>query len=126
MRLLPRTKASPGFRSDVLRKVRADSHLPSRKGFTVAGRLPFAYRMAAAFAMAACVVALVHVATLQHAHRQREALRIERRQLAAELAAVKESARTAEPVLVFEDDKGTRVIVDLDSAVQPASLRHFD
>jgi hypothetical protein len=76
--------------------------------------------------MAACVVALVHVATLQHAHRQREALRIERRQLAAELAAVKESARTAEPVLVFEDDKGTRVIVDLDSAVQPASLRHFD
>ena len=31
-----------------------------------------------------------------------------------------------EPVVVLEDDKGTRVIVDFDSATQPASLRNFD
>jgi len=126
MRVLPRTKASPGFRSEVSRKVRDDASLPSRRTAAFVWRLPLAYRMSAAFAMAACLLAFVQIGTLQNAQRRREALRVERRQLAAELAVVKESARDAEPVVVFEDDKGTRVIVDLDSAVQPASLRNFD
>ena len=118
MRALPRAKASPAFGSEVRRKVRAAT--PQRRG------LPFVYRMTAAFAMVACVLAIVQVATLQQAHRRKEALRVESRQLAAELQAVKESARAAEPVVVLEDDKGTRVIVDFDSATQPASLRNFD
>ena len=85
------------------------------------------WRFGAAFAMAACLAILVHGAMLFHAQRQNVAtLREERQQLAAELAAVKKIASESEPVLVLEDDRGTRVIMDLDSAVQPASLRTFD
>jgi hypothetical protein len=117
MRLLPRTKASPDFRSEVLRRVRAaEEPQPA----------PFVWRIAAAVAMAACLVAVVQIATLVRHERQREALRVERQQLEAELAAVKEIAREAEPVVVLENDRGTRVILDLDSAVQPAAHRNYD
>lgn len=90
-------------------------------------RRPLVLRMSAGFAMAACLAFLVHGAMTVHAHRQHVAeLRAERQQLAAELEAVKKIARESEPVLVLEHDNGTRVIMDLESAVQPASLRTFD
>lgn len=83
--------------------------------------------MAAGFAMAACIVAVVHIATLQHARREHMAtLRAEQRKIEAELQAVKEIAEDAEPVFVLENEHGTRVIMDLDSAIQPASLRTYD
>lgn len=122
MRTLPRTKASPGFTSEVLRQARRES--AERGDLT---RTPFVWRMAAAFAMAACIVAVVHVAFVNYTHRQRVvALRAEQQQLEADLAAVKKIASEAEPVVVLEDDRGTRVIMDLDSAIQPASYRNYD
>jgi hypothetical protein len=90
-------------------------------------RVPFVWRMSAAFATAACLAVVVHGAITVHAHRQDVAeMRVERQKLAAELEAVKKIANESEPVLVLEHDNGTRVIMDLDSAVQPASLRTFD
>lgn len=119
MRALPRTNASPGFTSEVLRRVRRE-----RADVT---HTPFVWRMAAAFAMTACIVAVVHVAFVNYNHRQRVvALRAEQQKLEAELAAVKKIATEAEPVLILEDDRGTQVIMDLDSAIQPASLRNYD
>lgn len=84
--------------------------------------------MAAAFAMAVCIVGVAQLAVLQYTHRQRvEALKLEQEQLEAELAAVKKIATEAdEPVVVLEDGKGTRVIMDLDSAIQPVSLQTYD
>ena len=118
MQGLPRTSASPAFTSEVMRRVRREKATP---------HVPFVWRMAAAFAMAACLVAIVHVAFLHHAQQQKvEALRAEQQRLEADLAAVKKIADEAEPVLVLEDDRGTRVIMDLDSAIQPASLRNYD
>ena len=76
--------------------------------------------------MLICVVGIVQVAVIQQQHRQRvAALRAEQQQIEAELAAVKKIAGE-EPVIVLENDKGTRVVMDLDSAAQPASLRTFD
>ena len=118
MRALPRAKASPAFTSEVMRKVRQEECATTR---------PFVWRMAAAFAMAACLVAVVHVAMLTHTQRQRVAsLRAEQQQLEAELEAVKKIAGASEPVVVLEDSRGTRVIMDLDSAIQPASLQTYD
>lgn len=118
MRALPRTNASPGFTSDVLRRVRSERQPAS---------VPFLWRMAAAFALAACLVGVVHVAVLHHAQRQRvAALRAEQQRIEADLAEVKKIASESEPVLVLEDDRGTRVIMDLDSAIQPASLQSYD
>jgi Tfp pilus assembly protein PilN len=83
--------------------------------------------MAAGLAMAACVVAVVYVAALQEARRdQMAALRAEQQRIEAELQDVKEIAKDAEPVFVLENEQGTRVIMDLDSAIQPASLRTYD
>ena len=120
MRALPRAKASPAFTSDVLRRIRQER--PAER------RTPLVWRFGAAFAMAACLAILVHGAMLFHAQRQQHVatLREERQQLVAELEAVKKIASETEPVLVLEDDQGTRVIMDLDSAIQPASLRTFD
>jgi hypothetical protein len=116
MRVLPRTKASPAFTADVMRKVR-QAEAPR----------PFVWRAAAAFAMAVCLVGIVHVALMEHAQRQRfAALRAEQQQIEAELQAVKKIASESEPVVVLEDTEGTRVIMDLDSAVQHASLKTFD
>jgi Tfp pilus assembly protein PilN len=90
-------------------------------------RMPFVWRAAAGFAMAVCIVALVQVAVLQHERRQRMAeLRAEQQKIEAELQEVKEIARDAEPVFVLENEQGTRVIMDLDSAIQPVSLRTYD
>jgi anti-sigma-K factor RskA len=93
---------------------------------------PLFWRMAAAFAMAAVVVLLVNVAVLQHRQQQRTiALRAEQQKLEAELEAVKKIARETEPMVVLENDRGTRVIMDLytasnATAIQPASLRNYD
>lgn len=90
-------------------------------------RRPFVWRMAAAFAMAACLLGVVQLAVMQQRRNERTlALRAERQQIQAELEAVKKIADDAEPVVVLENDRGTRVIMDLDSAIQPASLRHYD
>jgi hypothetical protein len=88
---------------------------------------PLVWRLSAGFAMVACLAVLVHGAITLHAHRQEVAeIRAERAQLAAELEAVKKIAGESEPVLVLEDDRGTRVIMDLDSAIQPVSNKTFD
>lgn len=90
-------------------------------------RTPAVWRMAAAFAMAVCLVAVAQIAILHQQQRARiETLRAERQQLESELEAVKKIAEDAEPVVVLEDDQGTRVIVDLETAIQPASLRTYD
>lgn len=118
MRALPRTSASPGFTSDVLRRVRSERQ---------PAPVPFLWRMAAAFALAACLVGVVHVTVLHYAQRQRvAALRAEQQRIEADLAEVKKIASESEPVLVLEDTRGTRVIMDLDSAIQPASLQSYD
>lgn len=118
MRSLPRVSASPAFTSEVLRAAR--NAAPER-------HVPFTWRMAAGIAMAACLVAVVHLASMQYMHRQHVAeLRLEQQKLEAELEAVRKIASEPEPMVVFENDQGTQVIVDLDSAVQPASYRSFD
>jgi Tfp pilus assembly protein PilN len=90
-------------------------------------RTPFVWRLAAGFAMAACIVAILQVAAVQNERRQRMAeLRAEQQKIEAELQEVKEIASDAEPMFVLENEQGTRVIMDLDSAVQPASLRTYD
>lgn len=77
--------------------------------------------------MAVCLVAVVQVAVMQHRQQQRTiALRAEQQKLEAELEAVKRIARETEPKVVLENDQGTRVIMDLDTAIRPASLRNYD
>lgn len=84
------------------------------------------WRIAAAFAMAACLVAVVQIGVMQYRRQQRlEAMRVEQQQIRAELAALKKSASEPEPVVVLENDRGSRVVMDLDS-VQRASYRTFD
>ena len=118
MRALPRAKASPAFTFDVRRKLRAtEAAAPPR---------PWVWRFAAALAMTACLVAVVQLSVMQNERRRIEALRVEQQQIQAELAAVKKSASNTEPMVVLENDKGDRVIMDLDSAVQPASLKIYD
>ena len=120
MRVLPRAKASPAFTSDVMRRIRRDAARDERPR-------PFVWRLTAGLAMAACLAVIVHGAVTFHTHRQHvAAIRAEKEQLAAELAAVKKIAVESEPVLILEDGRGTRVIMDLDSAIQPASNRTFD
>jgi cell division protein FtsL len=115
MRTLPRTKASPAFTREVMRKAH---HLHGEV------RRPLVWRMAAAFAMAACLIAVVQLAMLQQRRNaQTLALKAEQQQLAADLRKI---AEESEPVVVLENEDGTRVIMDLDSAVQPASLRNYD
>ncbi len=129
MRVLPRAKASPAFTSEVMRNIRRESSASLRQEAEREDvrRVPFLWRMAAGFAMAACIAAVVHVATLQHARREHMAtLRAEQQKIEAELQAVKEIAKDAEPMVVLENDRGTRVIMDLDSAIQPASLQTYD
>jgi Tfp pilus assembly protein PilN len=92
-----------------------------------AARRPLIWRLAAGVAMAACLVAVVQLTLVQRAERQRiAALRAEQQRIEAELQAVKRIAQEVEPVVVFEDAQGTRVIVDLDSAIQQASLKTWD
>ncbi len=116
MRALPRAKASPAFTFDVRRKLR-EAEAPRR---------PLMWRFAAAFAMTACLVAVVQLSLMQNERRKIDALRVEQQQIQAELAAVKKSVSNTEPMVVLENDKGDRVIMDLDSAVQPASQKIYD
>ena len=122
MRVLPRAKASPAFTSEVLRKARQQE--ASREDVR---RVPFVWRMAAGFAMAVCIVAMIQLAVAQQQRREHLAeMRAEQQKIEAELQAVKEIAKEAEPMVVLENDRGTRVIMDLDSAIQPASLQTYD
>jgi len=131
MRALPRVKASPEFNSEVFRAL----HVSGAAGFSPPARVgglkptapPFLWRVTAGFAMAAVLIAVLQVAALQYKRQQQlETMRAEQQQIQAELAAVKKSARETEPVVVLENDKGARVIMDLDSAAQHASYRTFD
>jgi 7-keto-8-aminopelargonate synthetase-like enzyme len=116
MRSLPRRNASPAFTTEVMAKI--------GQGRPAA---PFVWRLAAAVAMAACLVAVLHLAAVHQLERTRTAeLRAETRQLGADLEAVKRIASEIEPVVVLEDDRGTRVIMDLASASQPISYRTYD
>jgi hypothetical protein len=118
MRSLPRASASPAFTREVMRKLHQTETRAAR---------PFVWRMAAAFAMAACLLAVVQLAVMQQRHEARTlALQAEQRQLQADLAAVKQIVSDSEPVVVLENDHGTRVILDIDSATQPASPSHYD
>ena len=88
---------------------------------------PLLWRLAAAVVMAVCLVAVVQVAALhQREQRRMAAIREEQQRIQAELEAVKEIARDTEPVVVLENGQGTRVILDLDSAIQPASTKTYD
>lgn len=118
MRNLRRATASPAFTREVMRKLhRSESHTQG----------PFVWRMAAAFAMAACLIAFAQLAVMQQRQQARTiALKAEQQQLEADLQVVKEIARDAEPVVVLENDHGTRLIVDVDSAIQPSTLSHYD
>jgi hypothetical protein len=89
-------------------------------------RAPGAWRMAAAFAMVLCLVAVTQITLAYQKHARMQTLRAEQQRIEAELQAVKKIAAEAEPVVVLEDGQGTRVIMDLDSAAQPASLKTYD
>jgi Tfp pilus assembly protein PilN len=119
MRLLPRTSASPAFTSEVMRAVR-NARKEER-------RAPAGWRLATAFALAAVLLLGVPLVITKQAENARVAvLRAEQQKLEAELEAVKQLAHEAEPMVVLENDDGTRVIMDVDSAIQPASMRHYD
>src|SRR5215212_8757495 len=129
LRNLPRATASPNFTSEVRQKLAEDrrarlSSAPAK----VPALHHFIWRTAAGVAMAACLLALISLGSMQYTHRQNVAqLRAEQQKLQAELQAVKQVASEPEPVVVFENSQGTQVIMDLDSAgVQPASYRTFD
>lgn len=116
MRALPRANASPAFTREVLRK----AHRP-------ASRRSLPWRIAAGFAMAACLIAALQlgIAAQQRRHAEALALRAEQQRLEAELQAVKKIAHDQEPVVVLENDRA-RVIMDLESAAQNAPSRNYD
>ena len=90
-------------------------------------RPAFMWRVAASFAMVVLLIAVTQIGMMQYRRQQQlETLRAEQQQIQAELAKVKKSVGDAEPVVVLENDKGNRVVMDIDSAVQPASYRTFD
>jgi hypothetical protein len=98
LRQLPRTAASPRFKSDVLRAIRA-------------GEKPkVVWRMLAATAMLLLVVG-TYGASLHRQRQQRiRALRSESQQIASELRRVKVKADAVEPIVILENGD-TRVIV---------------
>ena len=127
MRALPRAKASPAFNSEVLRKARRQESRPPFVWRSVA------WRTAAVVTMAACIVLLVNIGVIEYAHQKEYTqrrhvaeLRSEQEKIQAELEAVKKAARDTEPMVVLENDDGTRVEMDVDSAIQPVSLRTYD
>lgn len=87
---------------------------------------PLALRMAATFVVAAFMLGAVQFVRIEYAQRQRiETLRSEQQKIEAELEAVRRMARESEPVVVLEDGRGTRVIMD-QSSIQQTSLRTYD
>lgn len=116
LRALPRESASPAFNREVMKKIRWRGKAR-----------PLFWHVAAALVTAACLAAVLQLASMQQAERRRMAtLRAEQQRIAAELEDVKRIASNTEPVVVLEDGHGTRVIVDLDSAIQPASHKTYD
>lgn len=93
-------------------------------------RRPLALRLAATFVFVACLLAALQFAIVERTQRQRiDALRNEQQQIETELAAVKRITSETEPVVVLENDEGTRVIMDLDTDVAAApqnSNRTYD
>src|SRR5260370_5340574 len=91
LRQLPRTAASPRFKSDVLRAIRA-------------GEQPkVVWRMVAATAMLLLVLG-TYGASLHRQRQQRiRALRSESQQIASELRRVKVKADAVEPIVILEN-----------------------
>lgn len=126
IRALPRVNASPAFTHDVLRRVWSAS-APGTLAAPAFAPGPIVWRVAAVLAMAACLVAVLQLAVVQQRqHAMTTALRLEQQKLEADLEAVKQSARDAEPVVVLENDRGTRVIMDLDAATHPPVQPYYD
>lgn len=107
--------------------MRAVRQAPAHNRATGEARPALTWRVAAAFAMAVCLVLVVQVAVVQHAkieQRRIADLRAEQHRIEAELAVVKKQASTYEPVFILEHSDGTRVVVDQtprDPAIVPAS-----
>lgn len=117
IRALPRASASPAFTPEVMRKVHWSGQPRSR-----------IWRVAAVAAMVACLAVVLQVAVASRMRQQQkiDALRAEQQRIRAELNVVKRLADDTGPVVVLENDQGTRVIVDLDSTAQPAALKTYD
>lgn len=97
----------------------------------VVRRVPFTMRLAAASLAVVFLLAGIQFVHAELVQRERIAtLRNEQQQIEAELAAVRELVNESEPVVVLEDGKGTRVIMDLDAALDAesiqASSRNYD
>lgn len=83
-------------------------------------RAPVFMRLAAAALTVAFLIAGMQFVHAEFVQRERIAtLRNEQQQIEAELAAVRELVNESEPVVVLEDGKGTRVIMDLDTELEP-------
>lgn len=93
-------------------------------------RMPIVMRLLAAAVAFAFLIAGMQFVHAEVVQRERIAtLRIEQQQIEAELAAVRELVSESEPVVVLEDGKGTRVIMDLDTQLPRAdqtSTRNYD
>lgn len=74
---------------------------------------PRVWRVAAAFAVAACLIVVAQLAMIHQANERRvAALRAEQQSIEAELQEVKRFADQYEPVLLLERNDGTRVVVE--------------
>ena len=88
-------------------------------------------RLAAAAVAFAFLLGGIQFVHAELAQRQRIAtLRSEQQQIEAELAVVRQMAHAGEPVVVLEDGKGTRVVMDLDTDLdtntEQPSHRNYD
>ena len=95
------------------------------------GRAPIVMRLAAAAVAFVFLIAGMQFVRAELVQRERIAtLRSEQQQIEAELAAVRELVNASEPVVVLEDGQGTRVIMDLDTELEPradqTSPRNYD
>lgn len=94
-------------------------------------RMPMVMRLAAAAVAFAFLIGGMQFVHAELVQRERIAtLRTEQQQIEAELAAVRQLVNESEPVVVLEDGKGTRVIMDLDTELEPRadqpSPRNYD
>ena len=99
MRQLPRAKASPRFKPEVMR--RAGEHRRTR----------VVWRLAAVTAMVLMIIAGTYAASLRQREHRLESLRAERQRIELDLQRVKALADQSQPVVVLENGD-TRLIVN--------------
>lgn len=108
LRRLPRTTASPRFKSDVMRALRGNVRSAVRPGW-----LTPAVRFFAAASLMLILVAGLYGTSVHRQRQQRiKSLRAEHQRIESELQRVKQIANQAQPVVVLENGD-TRVIVDV-------------